>query len=220
MKLFFVILIFLLIPSTVLAQTEIRCPEGIPQGSKCLPNPLGFLGVNSPAELVARVFQGFAGIIGVVAIAFTVFSGFRLVIATNEESISTAKTSLSWSVGGFIIALLSFTIISGVADLIGFEPGQVGVGTDTLRSPLLGPTEPDDFLAVLNFLMINVLGLIGFATILMIIYYGYRYITSAGNEEVIEQAKSGLKWAIIGLVITLLSFTIITVIRQNLLAFQ
>src|SRR3989344_4233312 len=89
-------------------------------------NPLEFIGVNSPGELVLKVFKGFAGLMGSIAIAFVVFSGFKLVVATNEEAVITAKSSLTWSVGGFIVALLSFTIISGTAKFLGFEPGPAG----------------------------------------------------------------------------------------------
>ena len=179
-----------------------------------LVNPLKFIGVNSPGELLVKVFRGFAGLMGAIAIAFVVFSGFKLVIATNEEAVKTAKSSLTWSVGGFIVALLSFTIISGVSKFLGFEPGPVG---DVFVNPIKIPGDSGNFMNVLNYVMINFLGILGFATILMIIYYGYRYITSAGNEEAIETAKTGLKWAILGFIVTLLAFTIISGIRQLLL---
>lgn len=184
-----------------------------------LTNPLEFVGVTEPGELVVKGFIGFASIIAVVAVAFMVFSGFKLVVATTEESRTGAKQSLIWSVGGFVVALLAFTVVSGVAQLIGFEPSLVDLSGDTLESPLVvGSGDPRNFIDVMNFIMRNVLGLLGFATTLLIIYYGFRYLTSAGNEEAIEQAKTGLKWAVIGLVVTLLVFTIITIVRQWILS--
>lgn len=189
-------------------------------GSAELNNPLKFGNVEfkEPSEIVRKGFQGFAGVIGIVAIAFIVFSGFKLVIATEEEAINSAKQSLTWAVGGFVVALLAFTLISSTANLIGFDPGRIPIGEDRLQNPVPGKggVAGADFFEVLGNLMINVLGLLGFATTLMIIYYGYRYITAAGNEESIEKAKTGLKWAIVGFVVSLLAFTIVSVIRQNL----
>lgn len=204
------ILLMAVVPVLVLAQGP--CPAD----KVCLDNPLSAIGVSEPGQLVIRAMQGFAGIIGLIAIAFSVFSGFKLAVAASEEPRNEAKESLKWSVGGFVVAILSFTIISGTARFLGFTPSKVGLGKDTISTPLVGPTDPGDFISIMNFIMVNFLGLVGFATTLMFIYYGYVYVTAAGNEESIEQAKSGLKWAVVGLVVTLLSFTIITSIRQYL----
>ena len=189
-----------------------------PADKVCLENPLAAIGVNSPGDLVVRAIQLFSAIIGTAAIMFIVFSAFKLVIASNEESIKEARGSITWSVAGFCVAILSFTIVSGAAKLLGFNPGIVSdnLVKDTIDSPLTGPADPRFFWSMVNFVMVNILGLIGIVTILMIIYYGYRYITSAGNEESVEQAKTGLKWAIIGFVIAILSFTIISGVQKLL----
>src|SRR3989344_1844007 len=202
--------IFVIAPDFAMAQ------EGEPVN---IPNPLGPFGVNTPGKLVVKAFQGFAAIIVAVAIAFTVFSGFKLIIASNEESIQSAKESLKWSVGGFVVALLSFTIISGTANFLGFRPIDLR-NDNVIQNPInIGDAiRSGDFVAVMNAVMVNFLGIVGFATTLMIIYYGYRYLTVAGNEESIDKAKSGLKWSIMGLIITLLAFTIITAVRQLLLS--
>lgn len=184
-----------------------------------LVNPLKFPGmeIKSPGELVVYAFAGFAGLIAAVAIAFTVFNGFKLTIASTEEAIKKAQESLKWSVGGFAVALLAFTIISGTAQFLGFKPSQVG--QDELVNPIAipaGEAASRDFMAVINNLMVNFLGIVGFATILMIIYYGYRYLTSAGNEQALEQAKAGLKWSVGGFAVTILAYTIISAIRKLL----
>ncbi len=179
-------------------------------------NPLAWLGVSTPGELVVRAFQGFAAIIAAIAIAFTVFSGVKMILATNEEAIESARKSLTWAVGGFIVSLLSFTLIAATAKFLGFTPSPPGA--DKIQNPITGPTEPGSFVSVMYFVMRNFLGILGFAAILMIIYYGYKYITSAGNEEAVESAKKGLKWAIAGFIVTILAFTIINLIRTILLS--
>lgn len=218
----FLIIAFVLAPDFVMAKTPNYCPPGIPPDTVCLRNPLQFdnpdTNIDSPEELVVAAFKGFAGVIAAVAIAFAVFSGFKLIIASTEEAIETAKKSITWAVGGFIVSLLSFTLISGVAKLLGFEPSKVPLKENILTSPLvLTPgLDKGSFIDVMNFVMQNFLGLLGFASTAMIIYYGYRYLTSAGNEETIEKAKAGLRWAILGLAITLLSYTIIAVVQRYL----
>ena len=196
-------------------ENKTECPPGTKEGTVCLKNPLDSIGVTSPGELVAVFMQGFAGIFGIYAVAFLVFSGFKLVIASNEEAIKSARESITWAVGGLVAALLSFSIISGAGKILGFEPSLIN--ENRIGNVLKGPADPYNLASVTQYIMINFLGLVGFATTLMIIYYGYRYLTSAGSEEQIEQAKSGLKWALVGLAVVLLAFTIVTAIRQLLL---
>jgi len=54
---------------------------------------------------------------------------------------------------------------------------------------------------------------IGFAiAVIMVIYGGFQYITSAGNEEKATAGRQTLIYALIGLVIILLSFVIVTAV--------
>ena len=198
----------LIAPAVATAQT---CPAG----KTCLPNPLAAIGVENPTQLITRVIAAFASIVALAAIIFLVFSGFKLVIATNEEAVKAARESITWSVGGFVVAVLGFTIVSGAAKLLGFEPTAPG---DTISPTgfLHGPADPRSFWSVATFVMTNILGLVGLVTIGMIIYYGYRYVTATGNEENLTAAKTGLKWAIIGFVIMILAFTIISSVQKLL----
>jgi amino acid transporter len=56
------------------------------------------------------------------------------------------------------------------------------------------------------------LGIVGILAVAYLIYGGFRYITSAGNEETAEEAKKIIQNAIIGLIVIILSYIIITVI--------
>ena len=234
----FLILVLLTLPVLAMAEED-YCPDTPQKDDVCIDNPLGgkFIttendGITSPEGLVVAQFRNFIAIMGILAIAFTVFSGFKLVVASNEEAISEAKTSLTWSVGGFVVSLLAFTIVSGFANIVGFDPGSRE--QDIIKNPN-GPTKqvggrighpvscggvtvnPGDFISVVTFVMTNFLGIVGVATVLMIIYYGFRYATAAGNDETLEQAKSGLKWSISGFAVTLLAYTIIESVRYYLL---
>ena len=52
----------------------------------------------------------------------------------------------------------------------------------------------------------------GIVAVFMIVYAGIRYITSRGDPKAVEGARNTLTWAIIGLVVVLVSFTIINLI--------
>jgi hypothetical protein len=67
----------------------------------------------------------------------------------------------------------------------------------------------------LLFTIINILlAFTGLVAVLFIIIGGFRYITSAGNEELAEAGKKTLQNAIIGLIIIILSYVIVSVINN------
>ncbi len=57
-----------------------------------------------------------------------------------------------------------------------------------------------------------VLGFAGIIAILVIVYGGLLYLTSAGNEDQMEKGKKTLMWGILGLVIIGISYAIVKVI--------
>jgi len=69
---------------------------------------------------------------------------------------------------------------------------------------------------VLFMLVELLLTVVGIIAIFFIVYGGFQYITSGGNEEVAEAGKKTLTNAIIGLVIVILSYTIVTVVINAL----
>ncbi len=56
------------------------------------------------------------------------------------------------------------------------------------------------------------LGVVGLIAVVFLIYGGFRYITSAGNEESAEAAKKIISNSIIGLIVIIMSYIIVTVI--------
>jgi hypothetical protein len=53
---------------------------------------------------------------------------------------------------------------------------------------------------------------LGFVATLMIIYGGVLYVTSAGNDENVQKAKKILLYAIVGIIVILLSFAIVNTV--------
>lgn len=65
--------------------------------------------------------------------------------------------------------------------------------------------------------VINILlAIAGLIAVIFLIIGGFKYITSGGNEETAEAAKKTITNAIIGIVVIILAFVIVTVISNAL----
>ena len=74
-----------------------------------------------------------------------------------------------------------------------------------------GGTFAGIFLTIINL----ILGLVGLISLLFLIIGGFRYVVAQGDERAIAAAKGTIFSAIIGLVIVLLSASILAVIYQT-----
>ncbi len=122
-----------------------------------------------------------------------------------------------------IFAVAFFVFAAGSVALSAALPGAVQAQTPTggnlgtalseVRTPL--PTiDPRQFIANL---IRAFLGLLGLIALVLFLYGGYLYMTSAGNPEKVDRAKTLIRNAIIGLVIIVSSYGIATFIFSILL---
>jgi hypothetical protein len=77
-------------------------------------------------------------------------------------------------------------------------------------NPLKLGTLPEIITALIRILF----ALIGIMAVVIIIISGFRMVTANGNEEQLTKAKKAITWAIIGLVVSLLSFSIVAIIQR------
>lgn len=84
------------------------------------------------------------------------------------------------------------------------------VGGQTIEAPSSLP-QPERAPAIIN----NALSLFITAgiiiTVIFLILAGIKWITSGGDKQKLAQAKAQLKWSIVGLIIILLAFAIISI---------
>ena len=69
---------------------------------------------------------------------------------------------------------------------------------------------------VVNTIVKWLLGFVGALAVLMIVIAGIMYLTSGGDEGRVEKAKQWLIYAIIGLIVALLGWVIVSTIITNL----
>ena len=95
----------------------------------------------------------------------------------------------------------------------------VGASLDLDTPPGSACTGGTDAIATLNNLVarfINLLSIIvGIVSVIMIIFGGFRYITSAGRDTSVTSAKNTILYAIIGLVIVVLAQVIVRFVLVN-----
>lgn len=94
------------------------------QQSSTLYNPIK--GASNLTELLLKIMRGFIMITGIWAAAFIVIGGFKMVISQgNEEAVTAAKKSITWSVIGLIVVLLAFSIMAIIQNLIDIDVKEV-----------------------------------------------------------------------------------------------
>lgn len=152
---------------------------------------------------------------------------FPLVIGTADgfkaEGDNTVKVELKDSTGNLIpLSGSSFVIKTGPVGSGGTTPPPGGetpgggngtpsvVATDKLYNPLPESELTKMFLLLTRgFLMI-----IGVWGVMFIIVGGFRMVTAAGNEEQILAAKKTITWAILGVIVAIMSFSIIALVQN------
>ena len=101
-----------------------------------------------------------------------------------------------------IIIFLSIFIISNIA-LAQFGLENFGSGSDNTFFSA-NRSAPQTVTRIISY----IIGIIGVLLLVLIIYSGVLYATSAGSEEQIEKAKKTLTYSVIGIIIVALSFAI------------
>ena len=82
-------------------------------------------------------------------------------------------------------------------------PQQVG-GTTNLKDAVIG-------------IIKGVIGVLSLVCVIVIIIGGVNYMTSSGDAGKVKKAKDTILWAVIGLIIAVLTFAIVNLVHVNIL---
>lgn len=88
---------------------------------------------------------------------------------------------------------------------------NAGNTTDVTQCQSDTSTLSDKIKTILNVLS----AVIGIVAVIMIIYAGFRYVTSAGSEGGVKSAKNAIIYAVIGLVVVALAQVIVHFVISN-----
>jgi len=107
-------------------------------------------------------------------------------------------------------ALILLGLSVGAITLFNVVPAfaqNVLTPTDNVVSDISGGAT--DFRSLIITIIQYFLGFLGLLAVIMIIYGGVTYVTSAGNDEAIGNAKKIIMYALIGLIVIILSFVVV-----------
>ncbi|MCL5008855.1 MAG: pilin [Patescibacteria group bacterium] len=94
-----------------------------PAASDQLINPLP---IDNLTGMFLYIVKGFLSIIGVWGVLFVIVGGFRMVTAAgNEEQYIAAKKTITWAILGVVVAVMSFSIMAIVQNLIGVDAQKI-----------------------------------------------------------------------------------------------
>ncbi len=90
------------------------------------------------------------------------------------------------------------------------QEGAEAARTEGMPAELIGPD------GIFNQITSVALGIIGAVSVIMLIWGGLRYIISGGDSKKITDAKNTILYAIIGLIIAVLSYAIIKFVLNSI----
>lgn len=108
-----------------------------------------------------------------------------------------------------VITIVAFSLLTSTAGAQLINPGDVpqnisqATGGESSARALV--------LNIVNFF----LGFLGIIAVIMIIYGGIMYVTAAGDQTKIDNAKKIIMYAIVGIIIVLISFALVNTVIQG-----
>lgn len=80
----------------------------------------------------------------------------------------------------------------------------------------VNPGSGGDLESLITTIVNVLLFLIGVLSVIMIIYGGFRFVTSGGSAETVKAAKNTILYSIVGLVVAILAFAIVNFVLKSL----
>ena len=159
------------------------------------------IGGGSIQQILINILNASLSLLFLVVMGFLIYGGyFWMTSMGNEEKIKKSKQILTASIVGLLIVLMSLSIVNFVSKAIGVTPQ--GLPTDT---GLFGGTLNQALANIIN----AALTLVGVIALGTMVYGGFRWMTAAGSEEQVGEAKRILTAGIIGLIIIIISWAVV-----------
>ena len=162
-------------------------------GSASFSNPIAFSTVDN---LLAEVATTVQGIVAALAVLMIVVAGILYMTSAGDQGrVETAKKAVTAAIIGLALALAAPALLKEIYDVLGAS----------------GAPTPNRTLSQIIIETIKVLsGFVGGISVLMLVIGGIMYITSAGDGTKADTAKNIIQYAIIGLIVALMSLIVVT----------
>ena len=120
------------------------------------------------------------------------------------------------AMGGTSVVAVLGNSVNTFAGKVKCPDGKDATGNSlTECGGLKGSSNQNDLMAQANTIINVVIGVIAFVAVAFIIFGGVQYTTSAGDPGKVKKAKDTILYGIIGLVVSMLAYSIVNFVLAN-----
>lgn len=205
---FFLVSLWLLVLVPLSANAAIAPTAGDQCGpsSSTLCSPVQVPGVDTVPDFLKYVMTFVGGLIGFIAIATIVYGGIRMITANgNDKVITDAKNVIVYTIVGFGASVLAYAGVLSILTFLGVKSTRPE-DPNTVFNPF-GNLSLQTFAASI---LANIIKISGLIALVMLIWYGFRYLTARGDEGQTKKAKTGILWTLVGLVVIISAYIIVS----------
>ena len=108
------------------------------------------------------------------------------------------------------------TSVLSTASLSGSVSAQVSKGIDTATTSEMKGKSIDGDKGLIKTVVNVLLWAVGILSVIMIIFSGFRYITSAGDASKTKSTRSTLIYSVVGLIVAIMAWAIVNMVINRL----
>ena len=112
-------------------------------------------------------------------------------------------------------AVFGVSVLS-TASLSGSVSAQVSKGIDTATTSEMKGKSIDGDSGLIKTVVNILLWAVGILSVIMIIFSGFRYITSSGDASKTKSAQSTLIYSVVGLIVAIMAWAIVNMVIKRL----
>ena len=112
-------------------------------------------------------------------------------------------------------AVFGASVLS-TASLPGSASAQVSEGINTATTSEMKGKSIDGKDGLIKTVVNVLLWAVGILSVIMIIFSGFRYITSAGDASKTKSAQSTLTYSVVGLIVAIMAYAIVNMVTNRL----
>ena len=112
-------------------------------------------------------------------------------------------------------AVFGVSVLS-TASLSGSVSAQVSKGIDTATTSEMKGKSIDGDKGLIKTVVNVLLWAVGILSVIMIIFSGFRYITSAGDAAKTKSAQTALTYSIVGLIVAVFAWAIVNIVLDRI----
>lgn len=112
-------------------------------------------------------------------------------------------------------AVFGASVLS-TASLSGSASAQVSEGINTATTSEMKGKSIDGDKGLIKTVVNVLLWAVGILSVIMIIFSGFRYITSAGDASKTKSAQSTLTYSVVGLIVAIMAYAIVNMVTNRL----